>query len=219
MIRTPDFNRQFEYENNFYLSCDSSRMAKALSQYKLFEKTVDIAGDIVECGVFKGASFARFAMYRNLHGLEEKMIIGFDSFGPFPETNYEDDKVLRDKFITEAGDQSISVSQLHHLLRHKGCGENITLIKGDITETVPEFVNQNPDLKISLLILDVDIYEPSVTVLKFFYPLITTGGVLILDDYGSFPGETKAVDEYLKDKNITIEKSLFPNTPRFIVKL
>jgi len=218
MIDLPVNEKSFEYENNFYLSCDSTRMAKALSHYMLFKKTIEIAGSIVECGVFKGASFSMLSMYRKLHNLEEKWMIGFDSFGAFPEANYEEDKEVRKRFISGAGDQSISVEQLHQVLSDKKCGDNVTLVKGDISETVPKFINQNPDLKISLLILDVDIYEPSVTILKYLYPLITTGGVLILDDYGIAPGETKAVDEYFDHKDATIEESLFPDTSQYIIK-
>ena len=78
MIKLPAYKKAFDYENDFYLSCKSSRIAKTIAQYKLFERTVHIEGDIVECGVFKGASFSRFAMYRKIHNIENKKIIGFD---------------------------------------------------------------------------------------------------------------------------------------------
>jgi len=42
--------------------------------------------------------------------------------------------------------------------------------------------------------------------------------VLILDDYGTFPGETKAVDDFFKNKNVEIKKFSFAMTPCFIVK-
>ena len=63
MIKLPNYEKAFDYENDFYLSCESMRVAKSIAQYILFEKTIQIDGDIVECGVFKGASFSRFAMY------------------------------------------------------------------------------------------------------------------------------------------------------------
>ena len=52
----------------------------------------------------------------------------------------------------------------------------------------------------------------------YLYPRIVKGGILILDDYGTFPGETKAVDEYFKDKDIKIKKFPFAATPSFIIK-
>ncbi|TSC76693.1 MAG: NADP-dependent oxidoreductase [Parcubacteria group bacterium Gr01-1014_33] len=44
------------------------------------------------------------------------------------------------------------------------------------------------------------------------------GGVLILDDYGTFPGETKAIDEYFRDQNIRISQFPFAMTPCYIIK-
>jgi hypothetical protein len=217
LINLPDFDKDFDYENNFYLTCNSGRMAKAIAQYRLFEKTAQIEGDIVECGIFKGSSFSRFAMYRKILNLEDKKIIGFDSFGSFPETEYDQDKVLRENFISSAGNQSISKKQLEDVLKNKKCQKNTILLEGNITKTVPEFVNKN-NIKISLLNLDVDIYEPTVVILKYLFPLMSKGGIIILDDYESFPGETKAVDEYINGKDIKINKPIFPNTPYFIVK-
>jgi len=218
MIDLPRFDEAFDYENNFYLSCDGMRMGKVISQYKLFEKTLKIEGDIVECGVFKGTSFSRFGMYRKMNNLENKRMIGFDSFGAFPKSNYSDDQKLREEFIFDAGSQSISEEQLKRVLLNKKCDKNIELIGGDITTTVPKFVSNNPNIKISLLNLDVDIYEPTVTILEYLYPLISSGGIMILDDYGTFPGETNAVNEYFKGKDVEIQKPIFPNTPYFIEK-
>jgi hypothetical protein len=218
MIKLPNYEKAFDYENDFYLSCQSSRIAKSIAQHILFEKTVHIEGDVVECGIFKGSSFLRFAMYRKIHNIENKKLIGFDSFDNFPETEYEQDKHLREKFIAEAGDMSISRQQLTDVLSNKNCGNNVSLIPGDITKTVPEFVDKYKDVKISILNIDVDIYEPTVTILEYLFPLLTTGGIMILDDYKVFPGETNAVDEYFNDSGIVVKKPLFVNTPYYVIK-
>ena len=55
MIQLPDFSRDFEWENNFYLSCYVTRISKILAHYELFSMVQDLPGTIVECGVFKGA--------------------------------------------------------------------------------------------------------------------------------------------------------------------
>ena len=218
MIKLPNYKKAFDYENDFYLSCESSRIAKSIAQHILFEKTVHIEGDVVECGIFKGSSFLRFAMYRKIHNVENKKLIGFDSFDIFPETGYEEDKHLRERFIKGAGDMSISCQQLTDVLSYKSCSNNVSLIQGDITKTVPEFVDKYKDAKISILNIDVDIYEPTVTILEHLYPLVSKNGIIILDDYMTFPGETKAVNEYFKSTNVVIEKPLFANTPHYIIK-
>jgi len=219
MISLPDFRKAFEYENNFFLSCNFGRIGKMLAHYELYKMTLDIPGAIVECGVFKGVSFTRFAMFRELFkNPYSKKIIGFDTFNKFPETEFDNDRELRRRYINSAGEDSISTQQLMDVLNHKNINKNIELVAGDITETVPNYIASHPELKISLLNLDVDIYEPSVTVLEYLYPRIVKGGILVLDDYGTFPGETKAVDDYFKNTDIRIEKFSFCQTPAYLIK-
>jgi len=219
MIKLPDFNKAFEYENNFYLSCDPSRIGKFLAHYQLHELSKKIKGEIVECGVFKGISFMRFAMFRELlENSHKKKMIGFDVFGKFPKTEFKGDFAKRKEFIGLAGEQGFSKEQLIKVLKNKRIYKNIELVKGDITKTVPKYVKKHPELRISLLNLDTDIYEPAVTILEYLYPKIVKGGILVLDDYGVFPGETKAVDEYFKNKKIEMKKFSFSKTPSYVIK-
>jgi hypothetical protein len=219
LIPLPDFDKSFDYENNFYLSCDVTRISKILAHYELFKMINQVPGAIVECGVLKGASFSRFSMFREIFSNSfSKKLIGFDTFGKFPETSFNDDKKPREQQITSAGLESISKEQLLDVLKNKGIEKNIELIEGDITKTVPDYIKNNPELKISLLNLDTDIYEPAVTILENLYPRITKGGILILDDYETFPGEAKAVDDYFKDQKIEIKKFSFCMTPCYMIK-
>lgn len=219
MIELPDFSKAIEYENAFYLSCVNTRFSKLLSHYELYKMTAELPGDVVECGVFKGCSFVRFAAFRELlrHAYSHRLI-GFDTFGKFPETNFEEDKKYRKNFVGVAGDQSISTEQLTEVLENKGLNKNIELVPGDITRTVPKYVAENPNLKISLLNMDTDVYEPAMTILEHLFPKIVKGGILILDDYAKFPGETKAADEFFKDKDVTVKKFPFAVTPCYLVK-
>jgi hypothetical protein len=218
MIVLPEFEKSFDYENNFYLSCDSQRIRKLLAHYELYRKTLNLPGSLVECGVFKGVSLSRFAMLRKLFGNQDSQkIIAFDTFGTFPETNFKDDLAPREQFITDAGEDSISVTQMMDVLAHKKCSQNVELVEGDICETAEEYVKSNPDLEISILNLDTDVYEPAVAILEHLVPKMVRGGVLILDDYDVFPGETKAVDDYFRDKDANIQHLSFCKTPCYIV--
>jgi len=209
----------FEHENNFYLSCHSSRLGKLLAHYELYKQVIERSGCVVECGIFKGVSICRFAMFRELFSTNHaQKIIGFDTFDSFPETSFNQDIDPRQNFINAAGDKSISTQELYEVLEHKKVNHNIELIAGDIVETVPKYVSEHPELKISLLNLDTDIYEPAVVILEYLYPRIVSGGILILDDYGVFPGETKAVDDYFIGQSIQINKFPFAATPSFIIK-
>lgn len=219
MITLPDFEKTWEYENNFYLSCDVSRISKILAHYELYKMVNGLPGAVVECGVFKGASLVRFAAFRDLlSSTYSKRIIGFDTFGTFPETIYGPDVEVRRRFIQSAGEQSIGADQLTEVLERQGTHRHVELVEGDIVETVPQYVREHPELRISLLNLDTDIYEPAKVILEQLYPRIVPGGILALDDYSTFPGETQAVEEYFDETHVTIEKFPFAMTPCFIRK-
>lgn len=219
VILLPDFSDPFEHEKNFYLSCDVTRISKILAHYELYKRTQHLPGVIVECGVFKGLSFTVFATFRELfENMSSRKIIGFDTFAGFPETSFDADMMFRENFISVAGSQSISKEQLINVLTRKKIYHDIELIAGDISETVPRYVKEHPDLQISLLNLDTDIYEPAVTILEYLYPKIVDEGILLLDDYHVTSGETKAVDDYFAGRDIFIQKLPFRDTPWFIVK-
>ncbi len=126
-----------------------SRLTKVLAHYDLYKSISNLPGDIVECGVFKGVSLARFAIFRELlSNSASRKIIGFDVFGKYPETSFTGDQEMRDHFIQVAGEESISKQQLIEVLEHKGVGKNVDLIEGDITTTVPVYVAQHPELRL-----------------------------------------------------------------------
>ena len=217
MIKLPNLHKSFDYENDFYLSCNNSRIGKMIAHYELFKMSSNIPGYIIECGVFKGISLVRFATFLKLLKKSNKKIIAFDAFGKHPTTKISSDHKRRKNLLTH-GKEAISEKQLTKILKQKGLEKNIELIKGDITETVPRYLKSNPKLKISLLNLDVDFYEPTMAILKNFYPRLSKGGILMLDDYGIWDGETMAVKEYFRSKKIKIRKSLLSKTPSYIIK-
>jgi hypothetical protein len=76
------------------------------------------------------------------------------------------------------------------------------LIKGDATQTIPEFLKNNKHIIVSLLYLDLDIYEPTKIALKEFLPKMAKGSIIAFDElnFKSFPGETIAALEELGTK-------------------
>ena len=68
MIKLPDFKNAWEYENQFYLSCKTQRISKFIAHYELYKKTLNLSGEIVECGVLKGVSLSRWAHFREMFG-------------------------------------------------------------------------------------------------------------------------------------------------------
>lgn len=210
----------WDYENGFYLTSPVSRIAKSLAHYEIYKKIINLPGHIVECGVFKGASLIRLATFRSMYENESsRKIIGFDAFGLFPRSKVEkesEDNKFIDHFESVGGD-GIPKEELEKVFKYKGIA-NVELIKGDILKTLPEYTSKHPELKISLLHIDVDVYEPTKVILNELFDKVVKGGVIMLDDYGTVAGETMAVDEFIKEKNLTVEKLPVAHIPSYIVK-
>ncbi|GAB2456452.1 hypothetical protein GCM10027062_40840 [Nocardioides hungaricus] len=171
--------------------------------YELFKLTLPVKGSIVECGVFRGFSLMTLAQLSA--ALEPtnltRRIYGFDTFKGFPSVSAADAPA---ETGVRTGDLAAdSHTELSHLLeiydtdRFLGHVPKVSLIKGDVNETIPQFVGENQHLVVSLLFLDLDLYEPTVTALRNFIPRMPKGAVLAFDELDNpiWPGETMAVLE------------------------
>tara|TARA_B110001450_G_C17628723_1_gene484334 strand:- start:828 stop:1517 length:690 start_codon:yes stop_codon:yes gene_type:complete len=228
MIKLPKSDNQsmFDYETYFSLTMNEERLGKFLAHYEAMKIAENIPGEIVECGVFKGTSLMRFAIMRQLMGGDKSArIYGFDVFSDkYPNTKFAEDKVQRDHWIKTAGGKSIGDKQLSKLFKKKNIN-NFSLIAGDVNKTIPRFKKQNPGFKISLLNIDIDFVEPTLTVLNNFYDCVTKGGIILLDNYAGrgnsgkyLFGDTKAIDVFFKKKSIQIKRFSFAARPCYIIK-
>lgn len=228
MINLPEFTEQslYDAETLWHLQLTEERLGKFVSHWELMKKVENIPGSVVECGVFKGTSFVRLAMIRQLlGGTFASKLVGFDTFSDtYPETGHPEDFAQREHWIQEAGAASISVNQLDQCLGRLGI-RNYELVEGDATDTIPKYIEDNPGLRISFLNLDIDFVEPTLAALEYLYPLISRGGVLCLDNYAGegtsgigLYGDTFAIDEYFKDKNVQILRFPFAARPSYILK-
>lgn len=218
MISQYDETKAFDYENGFYLTAQITRMSNILSHYELYKKIVELPGDVVELGVYKGGSFFQFAAFRELLENEQsRKLIGFDMFNEFPETHNDGDNAFREKWINETHNSYLTKEEIQKSLSNRKIG-NIELVQGDVAVTIPEYLQKHPYMKIALLHIDVDIYEPTVIGLRYLYDCVVPDGIIILDDYG-VAGETKAVDEFIKDRNIKLRRlQISQHKPSYIQK-
>jgi len=214
-----DTNKKFEYENGYMATAEPKRFSKFISHLEFFNQTSHLRGEIVELGVFKGNSLFRWIKFRDLlENTHSRKIIAFDIFGEFPETNFEKDKKEREVFIEETnGGIGISYNELNSLLKEQKLNENIEIVKGNILDTLPQFLEQNPQLKISLLHIDVDLYEATDLALKKLFSHVVTGGIIIFDDYGDFAGANKAIDDFFNNKR-EIKRLTYSNKIAYVIK-
>ena len=213
-----DTDKCWDYENGFYLTSHVTRLAKMLAHYELYKSIVALPGHVIECGVYKGSSFVRFATFREiLENPYSRKIIGFDAFGRFPRDDGDaHDDAFIERFSAEGGD-GIDRDAFLEVLSHKGL-ENVELIQGNICETVPQYVIDHPELRIALLHIDVDVYRPTKVILEQMFDRIVPGGLLVVDDYGTVKGETEAVDEFARrsEEKMLLEKLPISHVPAYV---
>lgn len=194
-----------------------AQVTRFLALYELFRRVLPVKGSIIECGVFRGfslMSFAKISAVLEPNNLTRR-IYGFDSFEGFPQVTREDHP---ETTATAVGDlASASLKELRALIdvydrdRFLGHIPKVQLIEGDLTHTLPQFVEDNPHLMVSLLFLDVDLYEPTKVALETVLPRMPSGAVLAFDelDNPAWPGETQAALETVGLRKLPLRRFEF----------
>ena len=203
---------QNEWSDNFYKQLRFYSLQQ-LTHYVIQQK---LEGDYVECGVWKGHSAYMISHILSENGFNGKFHI-FDSFEGGLSAKTEKDKNLIRKMSNEKVQKESDVfysieDQVKSCLKNFGF---ISLYKG----WIPNRFNEVEDRQFSFVHIDVDLYEPTLASLNFFYPKLVNNGVIVCDDYGltQFPGAKKAVDEFL-EKNSCKMFYAVPMGACFIIK-
>jgi len=152
-----------------------------------------VPGDILEIGVAKGrtsAFIARIIMHHN----SNKEIHVYDSFKGMPVPAKED----RENNMLKEGDLSVRIEKFKYFFRNMTDCELPTIHEGWIEDTMPKELPE----KIAFAYIDVDFYKPTLHALNSIYPRLSTGAVVIVDDYDhpKLPGITPAVKKFFEDK-------------------
>ena len=200
------------WSDNFYKQCRYYSLAQIASIASKRFTTLDIA----ECGVWKGHSAYMLSKIFSGNQFTGSFHI-FDSFEGGLSNKVEKDKnLLRTMSDNEVKNEKEIFSSQEELVAKVLSDFNfIKLYPGWIPARFPEVSDQ----QFSFVHIDVDLYEPTLDSLEFFWPRLVDGGFIVVDDYGSsqFPGATKATNEFL-DK---VNPSFFYKVPMgacFIVK-
>ncbi len=185
----------------------------------------DIPGDFVECGVWRGGSAMLIAMTAKSLGATDRKIYLYDTFSGMSEPTAVD-VAVEDKEVRaserwskeERSDRNdwcyANVADVRNNLKQTGYPEDkFVLIEGKVEDTLP---SQSPEA-IALLRLDTDWYESTKHELRHLYQRLSEHGVLIIDDYGSWAGAKKAVDEYFSEQPALLNR--VDSSCRLIVKV
>jgi O-methyltransferase len=222
----PDFDAEF---CEIYERCRPFTMTSAERMYALY-KAVEyvmrarIPGDFVECGVWRGGSGMIVALSLLKWGVRDRVIHLYDTYEGMSAPSQRDKDVhggdaqqmfekIRRSDAT--GWCSAGLEEVRRNVLSSGYPEaNIIFVEGKVEETLPARCPRS----ISLLRLDTDWYESTYHELVHLYPLLQSGGVLILDDYGHWQGAREATERYFSENSIALLLNRIDYTGRVAVK-
>lgn len=202
----PDFDEQttriFNTVNPYTMT--SPERIAALVEAVRYVVANKIAGDFVECGVWRGGSSMAAALALKELGDESRELWLYDTYEGMSAPTEEDvdiagqtaDKKFTQRQLTEDSSEwcRSPIDDVRQNLQSTGYpADKMHFIKGKVEETIPEEIPAGP---IAILRLDTDWYESTRHEMEHLYPRLLKDGVLILDDYGYWQGARKAVDEY-----------------------
>lgn len=203
---------------SFLTHASTDRLIKVLARYDLFKMVLTRPGDIVECGVFKGAGLCLWARLTEVFcACAERKVIGFDLFGQEPEEM----KCKTDvEVVSNFSDRASSLEEINEILFAQGLDHRVELVPGDVRVSIPDYVARNPGFRVALLNLDLVTYEGTVAALEHLFPLVVPGGVVVFDEYGERGfGESDAVDEYVAGRGIELRSLPWAMRPSaYVVK-
>ncbi|MEU4689029.1 TylF/MycF/NovP-related O-methyltransferase [Actinoplanes sp. NPDC023714] len=183
-----------------------TRKEKRYALYLATRYIVDheIPGAVVECGVWRGGSMHVVTRTLLTIGVTDRDLYLFDTFEGMTEPT-EKDLTYGGKPVAELMSAQPKTARIWAIASlddvKQGFAdipyppERIHFVRGPVEETLPA---EAPE-RIAILRLDTDWYESTRHELLHLYDRLSPGGVLIIDDYGTFQGARQAVDEFLKE--------------------
>jgi O-methyltransferase len=147
-----------------------------------------VAGDLAECGVYTGAT-AFFMLQACRAAGHPRSLHLFDSFEGLSAPESPDGAYWR------GGDLAVPEAEARATLAGF---DDVHVYRG----WIPDRFSEVADRRFAFVHIDVDLYQPTLDSLAFFYPRVSPGGIIVCDDYGftTCPGATQAVTEFMRDK-------------------
>ena len=199
-----------------------------IERYEIYKLVRNIPGNIFECGVGSGLglmAFAQFCAIMEPYHYTRK-IVGFDTFAGFTEPSQEDltskASHLKKGGLNYGSFEELSRSvELYDMNRPIGHMNKVRLVKGDISETLPAYLEEHPSTVIALLYLDIDLYKPTLDTIKLLWDRVPLGGIVAFDEinHEDYPGETIAVMESIGLSNLELRRFDFSTMLSYAIKV
>ena len=168
-------------------------MAHILFMADLYQRIVNVPGYAAEFGVMWGRNLSLLMALRECYEPynHTRQIIGLDTFSGFLETQAEDHGDAPKQVLHEPGAYSTSenyekilgdILSAHQNTSHLAHVKKFELVKGDVTKTLPKWLDENPHAIFAFCYLDLDLYKPTKAVLERVKERLVKGSILVFDE-------------------------------------
>jgi O-methyltransferase len=144
-----------------------------------------VPGALVDCGTYNGGSAVMMST-----GAPGRDVFAFDSFEGLPEAGPRDPE----RAHGWTGRLPASEEKVQEAFRRFARPERLNVVKGWFEDTFPGAAERIGS--VAVLHADGDWYESIKLTLETFYPRVSSGGYVVIDDYNDWQGAKEAVDEY-----------------------
>lgn len=210
---------------NLPLFVNRLSMTRVFNFKEMYENILNIPGVIMEFGVQWGRDLTTLI---NLRGYYEpynytRKIIGFDTFEGLKGISDKDNKNKikeNDYTVSENFESYLSeVLDLHEQLSPLSHIKKTEIIKGNIEDTLPKYLEEHTETIISFVYFDMNIYKPTKRALELIKPYLIKGSVIGFNDlnHPSIKGETLALREVFGLNNLKIIKSKNDSIPSYMI--
>lgn len=188
-------------------------LSRVLYMDHLYKKILGVQGVVMEFGCRWGQNLALFSSMRGIYEPFNRLrkVVGFDTFSGFVNVDDCDGKDMNSssyavtKQYEDYLDKLLSLQEKESPLPHL---KKYELIKGDVCETVPQYLKDHPETIVALAYFDLDLYKPTKAVIDAIRHRIPKGAVIAFDEINdpACPGETLALLESFGINNFRIER-------------
>lgn len=171
----------------------------------LLEEALPLQGDIAECGCFRGLSsyLLLSRLKRADPDYDGRGYHVFDSFEGLSEPGPAD---------LATGDDP-AAERVRRMCRRGWFAASQEVVRRGLAAFpavsyhpgwIPASFAGLPERRYRFVHLDLDLHDPTLAALEYFFPRLAPGAIIVCDDY-AWPGERKAVDDFCARQGIAPE--------------
>lgn len=204
----------FDWNSDFLVFLRRQTISRVLYLASLYQMVLEVPGYILEFGRRWGPSFSVFSGLRGIYEPYNytRGIYGFDTFEGFQGVSEHDSDEAEEGSLSSDPNHVGALNKILSLLALDSPLPNLhetNAVKGDIRETLPAWLDENPHAMIAMVIFDMDIYLPTREALDLVVPRLMGNSLLVFDEFStkSFPGETLALLEKVAPGEFNFQRS------------